>query len=691
MNPAVYYLSSLDTNIPYIPTPVEIPNGQIWDQYNLNTSVYSDRTLIPRISVSGVWPTLTTGACRFYDNDSNNANLYGRLYNWYAVNGIDGTGIIKDIAPAGWRVATLDDWQALSTYYGGNTVSSGPLKEFGTTYWLSPNTGAVVSPNLFRARGGGFAAATASNFLNIKSSGYWWPFGAADTDNLVMTYNSAVLSFNTTGLPTRGYSVRLIKKDIVIDGFTTTLSSYDANSIETGGDIPTSYDQTISDKGIVWGTSPNPNIIGQIANKMSSGSGGTGSYAITISGLTPSITYYIRAYAIVTTGPTQGTAYAVQQTVTLQSALASISTNSITSIEATSAVSGGNITYINSEYPVITSGLVWSTSINPIVTLNTKTTDGPTGTTTGSFSSTMTGLLQVTHYYVRAYATTSFGTAYGANVEFETIAGTVLLYAFSLRRVVAGYTGPAIRVRNGGSSSSPQFDVGFDANGNLDIYGQFGLLTQMTSANIGYVNKWYDQNGSGKFMGNSAQSREPVIVNVGKVLVTKTGPNGQIRPATNWGAPNCQATITGVSIQVANISNFIVCSNNTSTVNQRGIVMSGYIFPRVVSGTSDSFFYNSGIRFSMGTTSSATKVYSNLTTSTTAYAWKNNSLVGTYIGNGTATSTSVLIGINPTTGSEEFNGTIQEILFYTGDLSPSGVNSRSTITTTIMDYYGINP
>ena len=688
MNPAVYYLSSIESFPDYVPTEVDIPNGQIWDQYNLNTARYNDGTPIPKIASSGIWPFLTTGAYRFYNNNPANAALYGRLYNWYAVNGIyDAASLAdpnlrKDIAPEGWRVATLDDWQTLSTHYGGNTVSGGPLKETGTTYWLTPNTGATNTDG-FGARGGGYAAGTNSTFLNINSVGYWWPFNATSDRQAIMQYNTATLGLTSTqGTPTRGYSVRLIKKDIIIPGFTTTLSSYDANSIGTGGDIPITYTENISERGIVWGTSPNPNIIGQVANKIPNGDG-TGVYSITIPGLSPATQYYIRAYAIIATG----TAYAAQQSVVTQSALATITTNSITSIEASSAVGGGNITYINSEYTVITSGLVWSTLINPTVALTTKTTDGPTGTTTGSFSSTMTGLSPITHYYVRAYATTSFGTAYGANVEFDTVAGTALLYAYSLRRVVPGYNGPAIRVRNGSLAGSPQFDVGFAAGtDNLDTVA---LLLAMGSTNTGYVTTFYDQNGSGKNMITTVPNREPKIVDTGKVLITKAGPNGTIRPATRWGLNFSSMQIPGVSIQVANMSIFLVCSNNTSTLSQRGIVMNGYIYPRVVAGTSDNFFYNGANRISMGATSSDTKIYSNLSTATQAFAWKNNSLVGSYTGNGSGVTTTVVIGVNAAFGNELFNGTIQEMLFYTGDLAPTGSSSRSSITTNAMTYYGI--
>jgi uncharacterized repeat protein (TIGR02543 family) len=63
--------------------------------------------------------------------------------------------------------------------------------------------------------------------------------------------------------------------------------------------------------------------------------------------------------------------------------------------------------------------VVWSTAINPTVVLATKTAQGiPAGT--GAFTSSITGLTAGTLYHVRAYATNSTGTAYGADVTFTT-------------------------------------------------------------------------------------------------------------------------------------------------------------------------------------------------------------------------------------------------------------------------------
>lgn len=90
-----------------------------------------------------------------------------------------------------------------------------------------------------------------------------------------------------------------------------------------------------------------------------------------------------------------------------------ITTTAATSISGTTAVSGGNI--ISDGGATITArGVCWSTLPNPSIS-NTHTTDG---TGVGSFISNITGLTTGATYYIRAYATNSFGTAYGDVLSF---------------------------------------------------------------------------------------------------------------------------------------------------------------------------------------------------------------------------------------------------------------------------------
>jgi hypothetical protein len=92
-----------------------------------------------------------------------------------------------------------------------------------------------------------------------------------------------------------------------------------------------------------------------------------------------------------------------------------LSTFGITNITATTGECGGSITS-DGGATVSARGVCWSTAANP-TTSDSHTSDG---SSTGGFTSTITGLSIGTHYYVRAYAINSSGTSYGQQMDFTT-------------------------------------------------------------------------------------------------------------------------------------------------------------------------------------------------------------------------------------------------------------------------------
>lgn len=181
---------------------------QIWLRPNLKVTHYRNGDPIPNVTDSATWYSLTTGAYCDYDNDSNNAAVYGRLYNWYAVNDPRG------IAPVGWRVPTYEDWDTLQIFLGYDLVAGGKLKEIGTTHWMAPNTGASDEYDFTALPGGQRADSIYSGtFSEITQQGYWWSSSEIDTVypwGVNISYNSE--GFTNWGASTRrsGFSIRLI-------------------------------------------------------------------------------------------------------------------------------------------------------------------------------------------------------------------------------------------------------------------------------------------------------------------------------------------------------------------------------------------------------------------------------------------------------------------------------------------------
>ena len=139
----------------------------------------------------------------------------------------------------------------------------------------------------------------------------------------------------------------------------------------------------------------------------------SGNNSVSLTGLSKGTTYYYKAYAT----DKYITIYGDMKTFTTGIDYPTLTTNTVSSITSTRATCGGSISS-NGGGTITAKGVCWSTASNPTIDLATKTVDG---TGTGSFTSSITGLLPETTYYVRAYATNEKGTAYGAQVTFKTL------------------------------------------------------------------------------------------------------------------------------------------------------------------------------------------------------------------------------------------------------------------------------
>ena len=180
--------------------------GQTWMLKNLNVDRYRNGDPIPKVTDPTIWASLTTGAYCYYNNDSTTyAAVYGKLYNWYAVNDPRG------LAPLGWHVPSNAEWAALETCLGGSSVAGGKLKETGTTHWLAPNAGATNSSG-FAGLPGGYRNFNGT-FNVIGNYGYWWSsteYNTSNAWNLYLNYGNG--NSNRGGNNKQnGFSVRCLR------------------------------------------------------------------------------------------------------------------------------------------------------------------------------------------------------------------------------------------------------------------------------------------------------------------------------------------------------------------------------------------------------------------------------------------------------------------------------------------------
>lgn len=217
---------------------------------------------------------------------------------------------------------------------------------------------------------------------------------------------------------------------------TAAISSITSSSAVSGGNVTSTGGASVTARGVCWSTSQNPTIF----NSHTTDGSGAGSFVSNLTGLSPSTTYYVRAYAT----NSQGTAYGNQLNFTTSAnvTLPSVTTAAITNITSSSATSGGNVTSSGGAN-VTARGVCWSTNQNPTLSDNFTTN----GSGTGSFVSDLTGLNPSTTYYVRAYATNSQGTSYGNQESFTTTSSGIQCNDFTLTHT-AGSVAPVSKTVN---------------------------------------------------------------------------------------------------------------------------------------------------------------------------------------------------------------------------------------------------
>ncbi|MHB8903977.1 MAG: fibrobacter succinogenes major paralogous domain-containing protein [Patescibacteria group bacterium] len=171
---------------------------QTWTVQNLQAKHYRDGSAIPVITDNTAWFNADKGAMCYYNNDAANG---GVSYNQLAAT--DSRGI----APVGWHVPTIAEWEELWNYLGGMYVAGGYLKEAGLTHWLTPNykadnkTGFTALPAGWRRETGVFSG--------LGESARWWSMDigrCAYCTNIDGNLETTVVFDNR-----RGLSIRCVK------------------------------------------------------------------------------------------------------------------------------------------------------------------------------------------------------------------------------------------------------------------------------------------------------------------------------------------------------------------------------------------------------------------------------------------------------------------------------------------------
>lgn len=297
--------------------PVVRIGTQTWMAENLKTTKYRNGDVIGTTSpaTKDISSESTPKYQWAYNGDESYAVKFGRLYTWYAATDT------RNIAPAGWHVATDADWTELENYlitngynYDNTTSSNKIAKSLAaTTDWTTFIFPGAIGNDLTKNNNTGFTALPEGDrgirgpFGNHGKNAYWW----SSTVNTTTGNYCRGLVYSNIDLKEfnfymgNGFSIRCTKDDakppqnmwkINVNNITTTSAVCESEVLDDGG-------SPITEKGICW------NSIGGVPtindNKITDGSG-IGKIKCVLSNLTSGSMYSVRAYATNSFGTSYG-------------------------------------------------------------------------------------------------------------------------------------------------------------------------------------------------------------------------------------------------------------------------------------------------------------------------------------------------------------------------------------------------
>ena len=195
---------------------------QIWMAENLKVTQYRNGDPIPNLTDENDWENTEQGAYCNYDNNEDNVETYGRLYNWYAVDDKRG------LAPRGWHISTDDEIKELEMYLGLSQSEAGEDGPRGTNegsklanrkdLW---DDGILQNNPEFGTSGfdflpGGYRYYGNGNYSHMGSLGYFWSsteYGSNYAWYRELYYNTSEVG-RYGGSKKDGFSVRCVKDSI---------------------------------------------------------------------------------------------------------------------------------------------------------------------------------------------------------------------------------------------------------------------------------------------------------------------------------------------------------------------------------------------------------------------------------------------------------------------------------------------
>jgi uncharacterized protein (TIGR02145 family) len=188
---------------------------QIWMAENLKVQHYQNGATIPKVTSNTEWASLSSGAYCIYGNLS--MLYFGYLYNYYIIEDS------QNIAPAGWHVATDEDWQELEIFLGmGQSEADssgwrgsdeGTKLKLHTGWFGDGSTNVGNNESGFAALGGGYRGMIYGQYHSETYRGVFWTATGTDTEeswSRTVGWNIPTVERSKKN-KRYGYSIRCVK------------------------------------------------------------------------------------------------------------------------------------------------------------------------------------------------------------------------------------------------------------------------------------------------------------------------------------------------------------------------------------------------------------------------------------------------------------------------------------------------
>ena len=302
--------------------------------------------------------------------------------------------------------------------FKGNVVSLGDLACTERGFVYSTTNTPTIDNNKVTASGTGIGTFTAT--ASHLQEGKTYYIRAFVTNKKGTVYGEELTMDYTAGMP----EVKTLE---------VTNKNIGAGTATFKGSILSLGDLGYTERGFAYATVHNPTI-GD--NKLTASGSGTGEFSANATQLEEGKVYYIRAYVT----NSKGTVYGEEVSVDFNGVMPIVSTQAVTGKIIAQGVATLNGTIESKGDPAYTQrGFVYGVAHNP--TKDDATVVNVSGTNTGTYTYNLNNLEMGSVYYVRAFATSSKGTAYGSEVtlDFNAIMPEVTTISVEVQNATTAY------------------------------------------------------------------------------------------------------------------------------------------------------------------------------------------------------------------------------------------------------------